>query len=211
MSSGGDEGILTSLGHHQKSSFSPLERLLVLREVQLLRFIDTEFLPFLAQIASETRLAPGERVCLQGQPTNGNLIVVAHGRLQLHRVPRPHERPIEHRDLRPGDTLGNTTALLSDSSWRFTATAVEDSWTLTIDARDLSDVLRGRAELAHALLRGYFYTFNRRLKQIVESGGSVKREWMLAADVDKSPAIKGRGSHLGAFGSREKADAVFKL
>jgi len=180
---------------------------LLLREVQLLRFVDTEFLPFLAQIATEACVPKGELVCEQGQPTNGTLIIVAHGTLQLRRAggysfaalgggaaseaAAPASANVL-RELHAGDTLGTTTALLSDSSWQYTAWAADDTWTLTIDARDLSDVLRGRAELAHAVLRGFYYTFARRLRQILEQGGSVKREWMLAADVDKSPAPKGR-------------------
>ena len=172
-----------------------------MREVRLLRFVDTEFLPFLAQIATEAHVPSGETVCEQGQPTNGTLIIVAHGRLQLSRS-MPYlasdsasdvaaDAWSTTSDLFAGDTIGNTTAMLPQSSWRYSAHAVEDTWTLTIDTRDLSDVLRGRAELAHAVLRGFYYTFARRLRQIVEQRGSVKREWMLAADVDKSPAPRG--------------------
>merc|ERR1712205_62185 len=71
--------------------------------------------------------------------------------------------------------------------------ALEDTWTLSIQAHDLSDLLRGRRELAHAVLRGFYDTFRRRLTQVVERGGSVKREWILAIDVNKSPSVHGKG------------------
>ena len=41
-------------------------------------------------------------------------------------------------------------------------------WTLTIQSRDLSDLLRGRADLARAVLRGFYDTFSKRLVQIIE-------------------------------------------
>ena len=45
------------------------------------------------------------------------------------------------------------------------------------------------------MLRGFYDTFRRRLTQIVEQGGSVKREWILAVDVNKSPMLHGKGGH----------------
>lgn len=193
----GDEDSASSQGEGDTSvtrkgkSFSPLERLLLLREVQLLRFVDTEFLPYLAQIAAETRVDKGELVCEQGTPSNGSLIIVAHGTLELSTVRRAGSHTF--RKLHTGDILGTTTALLSDSKWQYSARALEDTWTLTISSVDLADVLRGRAELAHAVLRGFYYTFFRRIRQIVERGGSVKRDWLLASDVySKSPQLAPR-------------------
>ena len=40
-------------------------------------------------------------------------------------------------------------------------------------------------ELAHAVLFGVYYTFSRRLQQVVQQGLSVRSEWLFAADVDK--------------------------
>ena len=99
-------------------------------------------------------------------------------------------------DLEAGDSLGATAALFPESLWQFSATALEDTWTLSIQARDLSDLLRGRRELAHAVLRGFYDTFRRRLTQVVERGGSVKREWILAIDVNKTPLLHGKGAQL---------------
>ena len=92
--------------------------------------------------------------------------------------------------MNAGESLGNTTALLPDSAWQYSATALEDTWTLTIHASDLSDLLRGREEFAHAVLRGFFEVFSRRLQQVVEQGGSVRHQWILAADVNKSPMAR---------------------
>ena len=176
-------------------SFSFLERALLLREVHVLRFVDTEFLPSLAAITTEQLVPRGELACEQGQPTGASLIVVAHGRLRAWRTTAAGAVPEPIGELNAGESLGNTTALLPDSLWQYSATALEDTWTLTIHARDLSDLLRGREEFAHAMLRGFFDTFNRRLRQVVEQGGSIKREWILAVDVNKSPVIRPGGSH----------------
>ena len=89
------------------------------------------------------------------------------------------------RLLRPGDSIGNTS-LIKDHMWEYSAvSAHEDTWTLSIGRSDLTDLLRGRAELAHAVLFGVYYTFSRRLQQVVQQGLSVRSEWLFAADVDK--------------------------
>ena len=88
------------------------------------------------------------------------------------------------RHLRAGDSIGNTS-VIKDHLWEYTATAHEDTWTLSISRAALTDLLRGRAELAHAVLFGVYHTFTRRLQQVVAQGLSVKSEWLFAADVDK--------------------------
>ena len=67
------------------AAFSLIEKALLLREVKLLRYVDTEFLPSLAEVVVETLVPRGQLVCEQGQPTDGHLIIVAHGCLQLRR------------------------------------------------------------------------------------------------------------------------------
>lgn len=165
------------------------------------------FLPSLAAICSERMVRRGDLVCEQGQPTNATLVIVAHGTLcawRLRTARDEHASPRKTRDavtstvasseavgeLRAGESLGHTTALLPDSLWQYSATAQEDTWTLSISSRDLSDLLRGRTELARAVLRGHFDTFAKRLTQVIEQGGSVKRDFLLAVDVNKSPNIK---------------------
>ena len=48
------------------------------------------------------------------------------------------------------------------------------------------------------MLFGVYYTFSRRLQQVVQQGLSVKREWLFAADVDKhsSPSLSAAGLPL---------------
>ena len=80
---------------------------MVLREVKLLRYVDTEYLTSLAQIATEKRVIKGEVVCEQGEPTPACLIIVAQGSLQLTQT-SPDGSSVVVRDLGVGDSLGNT-------------------------------------------------------------------------------------------------------
>ena len=98
-----------------------------------------------------------------------------------------HPQPSSTRHLRAGDSLGNT-ALIHDTVWPYTAYAVEDTWILSISRTELTDLLRGRGELAHSVLHGVYHSFARRLSQVVGQGRSVKREWLWQADVDKHTA-----------------------
>jgi hypothetical protein len=83
---------------YERHGFSNVERRLVLREVPLFRFVDTEYLPSLANICVEARHGHGEVVCEQGQPTNASLIVVAHGKLQAWRT-STRDGKIEHEHI----------------------------------------------------------------------------------------------------------------
>jgi CRP-like cAMP-binding protein len=101
-------------------------------QVKLLRFVHRRFIPSLADIVSELRLSPGQRVCTQGDPTPARLFIVAHGALQLWRSPAPGSPPVMLRDaglpagkeLTPGDSLGNT-GLIADGVWEYTAVAAQ--------------------------------------------------------------------------------------
>ena len=189
--------------------FTRLEKALLLREVKLLRYVDTEYLQSLAEIASERLVPNGTAVCEQGHATDGRLNVIAQGCLALTRArvaspdgavasfrdepPSPDAadadgaNPEVLRHLRAGDSLGNT-ALIHDTVWPYTAYAVEDTWILSISRTELTDLLRGRGELAHSVLHGVYHSFARRLSQVVGQGRSVKREWLWQADVDKHTA-----------------------
>ena len=80
---------------------------MVLREVKLLRYVDTEYLTSLAQIATEKRVLKGEIVCEQGEPTPASLIIVAQGSLELRQT-SPDGSDVPVRQLVVGDSLGNT-------------------------------------------------------------------------------------------------------
>eukprot|EP00965_Chrysotila_dentata_P195470 6177012-Pleurochrysis_carterae.AAC.3 len=67
--------------------------------------------------------------------------------------------------------------------------AVETPWFSTA-ARELADLLRGRPELSHSVLQGVYETFTRRLRQAAAEDGQVSADWLLAADLDKSPMLK---------------------
>lgn len=58
---------------------------------------------------------------------------------------------------------------------------------LEISRDDLTDLLRGRRELARSVIRGFQRTFLRRLGKIVEDDGDLKRDWIVHADHSSSP------------------------
>ena len=72
--------------------FTRLEKALLLREVKLLRYVDTEYLQSLAEIASERLVPNGTAVCEQGHATDGRLNVIAQGCLALTRARRVARR-----------------------------------------------------------------------------------------------------------------------
>jgi len=146
-------------------AFTREERAWLMRQVKLLRYVHRRFIPYLADIAVEARVSAGEIVCEQGQPTTPGLIIVACGKLELWRKPLRGGDPVLLRELTAGDSLGNT-GLIADVHWEYTAVGKEDAWTLTIHRDDLANLLRGRAELSLSVLKGFYKTFVRRLRQV---------------------------------------------
>jgi len=179
----GEAGLLTanrkvdSIKQKQKS-FSLLERLVLLQEVKMLRYVPIEYLPDLARVCTAIFQEKGTDICTEGQPTNATLYIVAEGALGLHTMegaevgmicstgPTRTSGGSLVRTLHASDTMGNT-ALLHDSHWQYTAVALEDTWLLCIDRVNLTDVLRGRRELASAVIHGLYKTFTRRIKNAV--------------------------------------------
>ena len=160
--------------------------------MKLLRYVDTEYLGSLAEIASERLVTNGTAVCEQGHATDGRLNVIAQGCLALTRArvacrptaPSPpsatsRRRPTPATPTAPtrdacatcARATRSRTALIHDTVWPYTAYAVEDWWILSISRTELTDLLRGRGELAH---------------------------WCLTASTTRSPAASRRSSARGA-------------
>lgn len=171
----------------RRDSISLLEKLVVLQEVKMFRYVPTEYLPDLAKCSEGIFKERGAALCVEGEPTDARLYIVIDGSLGLFTrstedggdcgdggAPRDAGRLL--RTLTAGDTMGNT-ALLTDAQWPYSAIAVEDSWLLCISRANLTDVLRGRRDLAAAVIHGLYKTFTRRIKNAVyaprEAGSSV--------------------------------------
>jgi len=174
-------------GPGRVNSFSMLEKLILLQEVKMLRYISEEYLPSIARCCESAFLKKGELLCRQGDQTDDKLYMLSDGRVGLY---ISHGAADEAGGAaaaggglgvmmstlsKPGDTMGNT-ALLLNTTWKYTAVALEHTNLLTIDRKDLTDVLRGRRELASAIIHGLYKTFTRRLKIVEDTKAAEMRE-----------------------------------
>jgi len=174
----------------QHTTFSMLEKLVLLQGVKIFRCVSNEYLPWLAACCCPVFFHAGTELFREGEPTNAKLYIVAEGTIGLYSNtvgPRPTpERQAKMqltRRLQVGDSMGNT-GLLLDHDWHYTAAADEDTWALCISRSDLTDLLRGRRELAAAVIRGLYRSFTRRMQQV--SDLEVRsREWLIAADYSR--------------------------
>jgi len=178
-----------------RESFSLLEKVVLLQGVKMFRHVPQECLPSIAGCCTATFVERNSIVCRQGEPTSATLFVVADGALGLFKAQRlepdsprsPTRRSKSRlrfgtlgllteeedlgtmlRKLLASDTMGNT-ALLCDTEWAYSAKALEDTWLVCLNRRDLTDALRGRREMASAVIRGLYKTFTRRIQQLENS------------------------------------------
>ena len=100
---------------------SPLEKVLVLRDAKLLRFVPERFLPLLADVAEVEVLGPGRLVASRGARTDAALRVLADGGVEL-RVDAASP-PVVLAE--PSASFGNT-GLLADHTWPYAANAGSD-------------------------------------------------------------------------------------
>lgn len=153
-----------------RQTFSMVEKLLVLQAVKIFRYVPVEYLPSIAKCCESTFKEKGAEICTQGAPTDATLYIVADGLVDLYCrdpfIPEQTKGELQ-RQLSVSDTMGNT-GLLLDATWNYSATAAEDVWLLCISRIALTDVLRGRRELASAVIHGLYKTFTRRIKMAVE-------------------------------------------
>eukprot|EP00929_Paragymnodinium_shiwhaense_P021742 TRINITY_DN14103_c0_g1_i1.p1 TRINITY_DN14103_c0_g1~~TRINITY_DN14103_c0_g1_i1.p1 ORF type:complete len:1639 (+),score=459.90 TRINITY_DN14103_c0_g1_i1:68-4984(+) len=144
-------------GEH--ASFSMLEKLMLLQAVKIFRYVPLEYLPSIAQCCQAEFFAAGSTIVQEDKPTDKKLYIVADGNVGLYRA------DVLQRSMHVSDAIGNT-ALLLDKLWEYTALAVDDVWLLSISRSDLTDLLRGRRELASAVIRGLYKTLTRRMQQV---------------------------------------------
>lgn len=190
LEEGGEAGMLCAQQNSsgaQRESFSLLERLVLLQGVKMFRYVPLEYLPSLAKCCAAVFKEKNSTVCEEGQPTDATLYIVADGTLGLYKArqpmsPGPMSAELKEeglgsmlRKLQASDTMGNT-GLLCDTVWAYSARALEDTWLLCIDRRDLTDVLRGRRDLASAVIRGLYKTFTRRIQHLEEKNVFVRRD-----------------------------------
>lgn len=136
---------------------SPLEKVLLLRDTKMLRFVPARFLPLLADVAEVEVLQAKKKIASRGGPTDASLRILADGAVVL-------DSGNNNTALLdgPAASFGNT-GLLADSEWPYDARAGNDGAVLLVLRRTrLHDALRGRRDLAAAVARGFLQTYGRR-------------------------------------------------
>lgn len=202
---GGEEGVMHTSSRNVASKgggqppFSMLEKLVLLQGVKIFRYVTLEYLPSIASCCSPRFVAAGASLFEEGEATDATLYIVAEGIVALYsaagapnpRAKHPKKRQLL-RQLSPGDSIGNT-GLLLDDHWHYSANVLEDCWLLCISRSDLTDLLRGRRELASDVIRGLYKTFTRRMQQVA-SLDARPRERLLTVDCSSvnSPNLKPR-------------------
>eukprot|EP00929_Paragymnodinium_shiwhaense_P075196 TRINITY_DN38437_c0_g5_i2.p1 TRINITY_DN38437_c0_g5~~TRINITY_DN38437_c0_g5_i2.p1 ORF type:complete len:1973 (-),score=521.92 TRINITY_DN38437_c0_g5_i2:49-5967(-) len=232
----GEEGMVSIIprqeaaakrGRRHHATFSVLEKLVLLQGVKIFRHVTNEYLPSLAACCTPCYYEAQSEVFAEGQPTNATLYIVAEGSVGLYnaarsgvlegqrrRSKRAGPRRLLERHLLVGDSMGNT-GLLHDHEWRYTAVALEDTWLLCINRSDLTDLLRGRRELASAVIRGLFKSFTRRMQVANTEIGTdllICADYSRQADGHDSPllyaATPGYGPHVFSPLSANKAGSA---
>eukprot|EP00931_Biecheleriopsis_adriatica_P003676 TRINITY_DN105451_c0_g1_i1.p1 TRINITY_DN105451_c0_g1~~TRINITY_DN105451_c0_g1_i1.p1 ORF type:complete len:1618 (+),score=328.70 TRINITY_DN105451_c0_g1_i1:51-4904(+) len=147
--------------------FTMLEKLILLSSVKIFRYVPLEYLPFVAEVCIPRFFEKGQVIFEQDTPTGATLYIVAEGFESVDVL----RDDVSERKLGASDSMGNT-GLLHDTQWQYTARALEDTWVLCLEREGLTDLLRGRRELASAVIRGLYKTLRRRmcLVEALETG-----------------------------------------
>ena len=133
---------------------NPIEKVLILQNVDVFTEVPTDQLAALAAIAREVSVLAGDRIYREHDPSDA-LYLVLSGRVRLHlgdetisEITRP--------------TSFGTWALFDDEPRVMTATALEDTRLLRIDQGEFNDLLADDVRIAKGIIR----TVGRRLREL---------------------------------------------
>lgn len=121
-----------------------IEKVFLLREVDLLRELESDYLALLGSVSMESTLAPGEILIERGEPADG-LYLVTRGRVELERDDGTTEELGEGRDFGAWDLVDPAPASV-------TVRAGGAVRLLRIQRADFQDVLSDHPGLALELL-----------------------------------------------------------
>jgi CRP/FNR family transcriptional regulator, cyclic AMP receptor protein len=134
-----------------------VEKVMFLRGVEIFSSIHDEYLADVARRMKEVRLSAGETLFKRNDI--GNLMyVIVKGKMRIH---------LEDRivaELGELDVLGEMAALDPESR-SASATAIEDTYLLTLSHHDIRDLMEVDVEVAMGLIR----TLCRRLRKVIAS------------------------------------------
>jgi CRP/FNR family transcriptional regulator len=142
-------------------SYTVVERVLLLQNVDLLSAARTEDLAVLASIAEEVLVPEGSTLFEEGQPADG-LYVVIHGELVLTRDGEELSR------MGDGSALG-AWDLIEGGARVFGSHAARETLLLRVDRQDFYDLLLDYPELGQSILKALV----RRFRRLVQPSSSL--------------------------------------
>ncbi len=122
-----------------------VEKVMLLREVDIFSQVSTEQLAYLAAILEEKPCATGEVVYQQQDPADA-MYLVASGGVRLHR------EQLEITVAGTGEAFG-TWALFDEEPRLSAATAAEECLLLRLDREDFIDLLADNVEITQGVLK----------------------------------------------------------
>lgn len=129
-------------------TLSPLERILLLREVPLFKTLNDNDLGQLADLAEEKFFDPGDRLMIQNEYSS-ELYIIANGEVEIRVFSDEGEKHIS--TIGNGDYLGEM-AILDGAPRSASAYAKTKTRTLSINGSSFHAILRDRPTVALAVL-----------------------------------------------------------
>ena len=135
---------------------SPIEKVLLLQNVEVFSEVPTDQLAALGAIAREVSVLAGDTVFREHDMPDA-LYMVLEGHVKLHQG---------QREITTADKLQpfGTWALFDDEPRVLTATATEDTRLLRIDRNEFNDLLSDDVRIAKGIIR----TVTRKLRELAE-------------------------------------------
>ncbi len=132
------------------TTLSSMERILLLRHVQLLADLSTSDLQLVAALATENNFSENEVICDQGEEGNEMFIIVSGEVRIVVKNTDQHEKEIARRAV--GDVVGEMS-LISGGTRAASVIALGDVRTLCLDRLSFESLLRERPEVCLAVMR----------------------------------------------------------
>lgn len=188
---------------------TPVERVLILKNADLLRDVGPRHLLGLAEVAREIEISEGDKLYAEKDPADA-LYMVVEGRVRLSADGKTMS------EVGPGEAFG-TWALVDDSPRGQTAECIEEGLVLALRREDFYDRAAGDMELMQEILR----VLAKRLRQVVsdrpeearvEGEGVDEPREETAESAEKEPEAGSslEAAVLGRAGTEEEESAPAK-
>ena len=181
---------------------TPVERVLILKNADLLRDVGPRNLLGLAEVAREIEISKGDRLYEEKDPADA-LYMVVEGRVRLSADGKTMS------EVGPGEAFG-TWALVDDSPRGQMAECIEEGLVLALRRDDFYDRAAGDMELMQEILR----VLAKRLRQVVSDrpeearveGEGVEKPREEAAETTEKEPEAGSSLEAAVLGRTETAE-----